>query len=102
MSTTTTPRANVYHLPAPPVLAPPPPPPTPARALWRRLRAFGWRLRFTGAEIVATLRRFGRPSVDVDAAQLEHRLELTLAALRPSVGPAQVIDFAAARARLRA
>jgi hypothetical protein len=97
---TTSPVTNVYYL-SPPAAAEAPT--TPAYKLRPRLRllAFWWRLRLTTREVAATLRRFGRP-VDVDTAYLEQRADLILAAMRPAAGPAQIIDFAAARQRLRA
>jgi hypothetical protein len=96
----TGPVTNVYYL-SPPATAEGPA--NPSHTFTRRLRllAFWWRLRLTTREVVATLRRFGRP-VDDDTAYLEQRAGLVLASTRPSVGPAQIIDFAAARQRLRA
>jgi hypothetical protein len=98
----TGPVTNVYYL-APPVTTPE----APARRSGglsprRRLRAFGWRLRLTAREVITALRRFGRPQVEPDLAFLEQRAELILRAMRPPVGPARIIDFAAARQRLRA
>jgi hypothetical protein len=97
---TTSPVTNVYYL-SPPAAAEGPTTPSYTLAPRLRLLAFWWRLRLTTREVVATLRRFGRP-VDVDTAYLEQRADLILAAMRPAVGPAQIIDFAAARRRLRA
>jgi hypothetical protein len=96
----TSPVTNVYYLSPP---AAPQGPTNPSHTLTLRLRllAFWWRLRLTTREVAVTLRRFGRP-VDVDTAYLEQRADLILAGMRPSVGPAQIIDFAAARQRLRA
>jgi hypothetical protein len=93
-------RTNVFYL------APPAPPLERARPLSRSLRlrlallAFWWRVRLTAAEVTAVLRRFGRSEQDPDVL-LEPGGDLVLA-VRPSPGvPARVIDFAAARARLR-
>jgi hypothetical protein len=59
-----------------------------------------YRARLTAAEVAGALRRFGRAERDVDVI-LEQSADLTLA-LRPSrSAPARIIDFAAARARLR-
>jgi len=102
---TTSPVSNVYYLapPAPvaerrrrPALGLRP------QRLQMRLLVFWWRLRLTAAEVLATVRRFGRTPVEVDAAFLEQRADLILALPEPPAGPAQVIDFAAARSRLRA
>jgi hypothetical protein len=94
------PVTNVYYLSPP---ADPEWPTSRSYTLTRRLRllAFWWRLRLTTREVVAAVRRFGRP-VDVDSAYLEQRADLLVASLRPPVGPARIIDFAAARQRLRA
>ena len=96
----TSPVTNVYYL-SPPAAAEGPANPPHRLMLRLRLLAFWWRLRLTTREVVATLRRFGRP-VDVDTAYLEQRADLILANMRPSAGPARIIDFAAARQRLRA
>jgi hypothetical protein len=101
---TTSPVSNVYYLAPPPPVAERRRPAlrlTPPR-LQMRLLVFWWRLRLTAAEVLATVRRFGRTSGDVDAAFLEQRADLILALPEPSAGPAQVIDFVAARCRLRA
>jgi hypothetical protein len=97
---TTSPVTNVYYL-SPPVSPEGPTHASPTLMLRLRLLAFWWRLRLTTREVIATLRRFGRP-VDVDTAYLEQRADLILANVRPSAGPARIIDFAAARQRLRA
>ncbi len=99
---TTSPISNVYYLAPPAPAAPRRPRPSRGRTLHLRLLVFWWRLRLTTADIVATLRRFGRAPVEADTAFLEQRADLILAGPRPPVGPAQVIDFAAARSRLRA
>ena len=96
----TSPVTNVYYL-SPPAAAPGPTNASPTHTLRLRLLLFWWRLRLTTREVAVTLRRFGRPA-DVDAAYLEQRADLILATMRPAVGPAQIIDFAAARQRLRA
>jgi len=99
---TTSPISNVYYLAAPGPAAERRPRPSRRLTLHLRLLAFWWRLRLTTAEVVATVRRFGRAPVDADTAFLEQRADLILAGPRPPVGPAQIIDFAAARSRLRA
>jgi len=96
----TSPVTNVYYL-SPPAAAEGRASPPHTLMVRFRLLAFWWRLRLTTREVVATLRRFGRP-VDDDTAYLEQRADLILASMRPSVGPAQIIDLAAARQRLRA
>jgi hypothetical protein len=99
--TPTGPLTNVYYL-APPVTAEEPPARRPRRLSLRlRLLAFWWRLRLTAGELTSVLRRFGRPPVEPDLDYLEQRAELILRGPRPSAGPARIIDFAAARQRLR-
>jgi hypothetical protein len=99
---TTGPISNVYYLAPPaPVLEGHARPPRPS-ALHLRLLAFWWRLRLTAAEVIGAVRRFGRAPMEADATFLEQRADLILALPRPSVGPARIIDFAAARDRLRA
>ena len=101
MSPVTLPASNVYYLA--------PTAPAPARAprlsrslvLRLRLLALWWRLRLTGAEMWDALRRFGRPDQATETAVLEQRAEIILAATPRRLGPARVIDFDAARARLR-
>ena len=98
----TNPVSNVYYLtpPAPPVEGPT----RRARRLPPRLRlvTFWWRLRLTAQEIVRAARRFGRTPIDTDLTFLEQRADLVLRGARTSAGPARIIDFAAARTRLRA
>lgn len=94
-------RTNVYDLT--------PPAPTTGRAarpssdlaLRLRLLAFWCRLRVTAAEIADTLRRFGRAEADADHVVLEQRADLVFAVAPPARRPGRVIDFVAARARLR-
>lgn len=100
--TPTIPASNVYYLT-------PPAPPAARRAraprrrpLHLRLLVFWWRLKLTATDVGAALRCFGRAPVEADTAFLEQRAELVLAGPRRSAGPARVIDFAAARTRLRA
>jgi hypothetical protein len=102
---TTSPVSNVYYLAPPaPVAARRPRPPLglTRQRLQLRLLVFWWRLRITTAEVLATIRRFGRAPVEPDAAFLDQRADMLLAAPRPPAGPAHIIDFAAARSRLRA
>jgi hypothetical protein len=66
-----------------------------------RLLAFWCRLRVTAGEIADTLRRFGRAGIDADPAFLDQRADLVLAVAPPARRPARIIDFVAARARLR-
>jgi hypothetical protein len=98
------PATNVYYLAPPATTFEPParPSPTQALRLWRlRLLTGWWRVQLTAREIRSALRRFGRPAVDIDTAFLEHRADLILSSSRPSPGPARILDFAAARQRLR-
>ena len=96
------PVSNVYYLaPSAPVSARAP---RLSLSLILRLGVISlyWRLRMTAAEICDVLRRFGRPKGDPDRALLEQRAEIILAVGGSrALGPAQVIDFAAARTRLR-
>jgi hypothetical protein len=94
------PASNVYYLT----------PPAPAaerqargsRGRSLRLLTFWWRLRVTAIEVAAAVRRFGRAPIEVDAAFLEQAADLIVARARHPAEPARVIDFAAARTRLRA
>jgi hypothetical protein len=94
--------SNVYYLT--PTASEPSRAPKLSRQLVLRLRmlTFWWRLKLTAAETWDALRRFGRaPVADPDAAFLEQRADLILAAPPPVLGPARIIDFDAARVRLR-
>ena len=94
--------SNVYYLT--PVAPQPSRPPKLSRRLVLRLRrlTFWWRLKLTAAETWDALRRFGRaPVSDTDTAFLEQRADLILATPPRALGPARIIDFDAARGRLR-
>jgi hypothetical protein len=95
------PLTNVYYL-APPVTVEERPAPRPRLSLRLRMLAFWWRVRLTARELTSVLRRFGRPPVEPDLDLFEQRAELILRGTRAPVGPARIIDFAAARQRLRA
>lgn len=90
--------SNVYYLPTEPVVAPPRAP----RSRWSRLglrfaRAW-WRVRITATEIRAAIRRPRSLVLSEEAVAFLDRL----GERRPRyAAPARVIDFAAARARLR-
>ncbi len=93
---------NVYYLPAPAAETVTAPAEEPVR-LVRRLRNAWWRLRLAVTEIRAILRQ-PRPRYTLDdyAAILELEDEGRVRARARRGGrPAQVIDFEAARARLR-
>jgi len=97
-----TPASNVYYL------TPATPEPTRGPKLSRRLvlrlrlLTFWWRLKLTTIETLDALRRFGRaPVTEADTAFLEQRADMILAAAPRSLGPTRVIDFDAARVRLR-
>jgi hypothetical protein len=94
--------SNVYYLAPPAVPALEWRASTTASTLRHRLLDFWSRLRLTTSEVVATLRRFGRVPIEVESAFLDQRAEMILAAPPRPAGPARVIDFAAARTRLRA
>lgn len=90
--------SNVYYLPTEPVEAPPRAP----RSRWERLRLrvarAWWRVRITSAEIRAAIRRPRALVLSEEAVAFLDRV----GAPRPRFAvPARVIDFAAARARLR-
>jgi hypothetical protein len=103
MTGTTNPLTNVYYL-APPVTILDSPAPMSrvrtARLLRLRLLTSWWRLRLTAREVASAIRRFGRAPIEADVPFLEHGAELVVTP-RPSVGPARILDFAAARQRLR-
>ena len=92
--------SNVYVLPSPIPAAPAGRPRR--RSLPPRLRwlVWWWRLRLTVREVADALRRFGRPRTGIDRAALAASVESDAPpAPRRSSGPAQVIEFAAARRR---
>jgi hypothetical protein len=93
--------SNVYYL-APSAPAPARPARL-SRSLMLRLRllSFYWRCKLTAAETWDVLRRFGRPEAPADTTFLEQRAEMILATPSRPLGPARVIDFDAARVRLR-
>jgi hypothetical protein len=95
------PLTNVYYL-APPVTAEERPARRSRLSLRLRLLALWWRVRLTARELTGVLRRFGRPPVEPDLDLFEQRAELILRGPRVPLGPARIIDFAAARQRLRA
>ena len=94
-------RPNVYYLA----------PPNPTAELGSRLPrglalrlhllAFWCRLRLTAAEVTDALWRFGRAEGGADPVVLERHADLVLAVAPPPGRPARIIDFVAARARLR-
>lgn len=92
---------NVYYL------APPAPvverPGRLSRGLKLRLRllAFWCRLQLTAVEVAGVLRRFGRAESDADPVILEQQADLILAVRPTRSRPAPILDFVAARARLR-
>jgi len=92
--------SNVYVLPSPIPAAPAGRPRR--RSLPPRLRwlVWWWRLRLTLREVVDALRRFGRPRTGIASAALAAIVDSDAPpAPRRSSGPAQVIEFAAARRR---
>jgi hypothetical protein len=90
--------SNVYYLPAPVAAAEPAP--VPSR--WARMSRTWWRLRFALAGLRLALRPAPTPlfAEDDTLAALQGGAELIERRPRPT-GPARVIDFDAARARLR-
>jgi hypothetical protein len=89
--------SNVYYLPA---FSSPEPAPAPSR--WTALSRVWWRLRFAAAGIRLALRPAPAPlfTEDETLAMLQGRAEIVERGPRPTQ-PARVIDFDAARARLR-
>jgi len=89
--------SNVFYLPAASL---PEPLPTPSR--WARLSRTWWRLRFALAGIRLALRPAPNPlfAEDETLAMLQGQAEFVERRHRQT-GPARVIDFDAARARLR-
>lgn len=90
--------SNVYYLPAPEPVAPP----MPAPSRWSRAGRTWWRLRFALAGIRLALRPAPAPlfAEDETLAMLDGRAEMIERRPRQT-RPARVIDFDAARARLR-
>ncbi|MBI2217252.1 MAG: hypothetical protein HYU51_08145 [Candidatus Rokubacteria bacterium] len=92
--------SNVYYLPlrreTPEVVRR-----RPERAtLWARTTRTWWRLRFSAAEIWSIVRRTSRHLFsDTESALIDRDQFESFAT--PSLGPARVIDFEAARRRLR-
>jgi hypothetical protein len=90
--------SNVYYLPAPAPVAES----TPALSRWANLSRTWWRLRFALAGIRLALKPAPTPlfAEDETLAMLEGRAEI-VERRRRQTQPARVIDFDAARARLR-
>ena len=90
--------SNVYYLPAPE----PVPEPMPAPSRWSTVGRTWWRLRFAAAGIRLALRSAPAPlfTEDETLTMLEGRAEMIDRRPRQTQ-PARVIDFDAARARLR-
>lgn|SRR4051794_6827926 len=95
------PRSNVYYL-APSEPEPMRRPRLSATLVLRlRMLAFWWRLKLTAVETWDALRRFGRPEMPDDTTVLEQRADMILSARPRPLAPARIIDFDAARVRLR-
>ena len=89
--------SNVFYLPAAPV---PEPIPTPSR--WTRLSRTWWRVRFALAGIRLALKPAPKPLFAEDEALALLQGQAEMIDRRPRRGrPGRVIDFDAARARLR-
>jgi hypothetical protein len=93
--------ANVYYLAPPATVVERPGRLSPGLKLRLRLLAFWCRLQLTAAEVAGALRRFGRAESDADPVILEEQADLILAVRPAPSRPAPIIDFVAARARLR-
>jgi hypothetical protein len=95
------PSSNLYVLPAPLITAAPGTRARRSRSVRLRWLTWWWRLRLTAREVADALRRFGRPRSRMDASfsfdlEVDH---IDDPAPRRSAGPAQVIEFSAARRR---
>jgi hypothetical protein len=92
---------NVFYLPSsapePELIAPP----TRWSILRARLVRRWWRFRIAVSEIRSVLRRPGRRSLDAEFPGLWEAAAEVSARPRRSAGPARVIEFEAARLRLR-
>jgi hypothetical protein len=90
--------SNVYYLPAPEPVAPP----KPAPSRWSSVGRTWWRLRFAAAGIRLAFRTAPAPlfTEDETLGMLDGRAEMIDRRPRQT-RPARVIDFDAARARLR-
>ncbi len=91
-------KENVYYLPAQPVEQILEPPRVTLRA---RLSRAWWRFRLTVIEIRAAIRHPGGRLFSDDGPIFLDRSAEVVERRRPPAGPARVIDFAAARGRLR-
>lgn len=91
------PGSNVYYLPAPAPIGPAPAPRPLSRS--RRLRTLWWHLRLTLSALSAVVTR-PRPFAD-DTMYLDGAAEMIERRRPRRLGPAVVIDFTAARERLR-
>ena len=98
MSSTVAVSSNVYYLPAPEPVAPP----MPAPPRWSSVGRTWWRLRFAFAGIRLALRSAPAPlfSEDDTLTLLDGHAEMIDRRPRQT-RPARVLDFDAARARLR-
>jgi hypothetical protein len=92
------PSSNVYVLSPPLSVATPTLRPRPRLSLRLRGLAWWWRLRLTVREVTDALRRFGRPR-SREQYDLVDAEPIVVSPPRRPTGPAQVIDFAAARRR---
>jgi len=93
--------SNVYYLPLPPADEPVVEPRRPLGAFRARLGAAWWRLRLTVAELRAAFRRAGRRARSADRPFLAGDVEVRERPRLALPAPARVIDFSAARLRLR-
>jgi hypothetical protein len=94
------PSSNVYVLRAPLSAETPTLRPRPRLSMRLRGLAWWWRLRLTVREVTDALRRFGRSRSRVELDELGLDAEPSVVTPpRRSAGPAQVIEFSAARRR---
>ena len=93
------PSSNVYTLPSRLSVATPSPRLRPRRSMRLRGLAWWWRLRLTVREVTDALRRFGRPRSRVERDTDLDAEPVVVSPPRRPTGPAQIIDFAAARRR---
>ena len=93
--------SNVFYLPAHAPVPEPIEPPTRWSILRARMARRWWRMRIMVSEIRGIVRGRDHYAVDLDFPSLAQPSAGPVESFAPSRGPARVIDFEAARARLR-
>jgi hypothetical protein len=93
--------SNVFYLPAHAPVPEPVEPPTRWSIFRARMARRWWRMRIMLSEIRGIVRGRDHYAVDLEFPGLAQPSEAAVESSGPSRGPARVIDFHAARARLR-